>query len=148
MSASVPRFCIASKPENLCCGCIWTMLQHFSSCRKIVRLYNEIVELMLAASYRGTEIAAFRLSTLCQSCTYPSVISLPFGISAPIICLYSQPFPVFGVSPLANSAKISVKPCAGLSVKGRRDSDPPWSQSAALISFYPLLSLGSNTPWT
>ena len=57
------------------------------------------------------------------------MISLSFGISTQIICLYCQPFPVLGYPPLTNSAKICVKPRAGLPAKGRRDSNSPWGKT-------------------
>ena len=110
-----------------------------------MRLYNEIVELMLAARYRNRSISPFNSVPImhiskCDFATFWHIHSDNLLVQSAV----SR----FGVSPLVNSAKICVKPCAGLSVKGLRDSDPPWSQGAALISFYPLLSLGSNTPWT
>ena len=98
------------------------MVSDFSRCcRKIVRMYREIVELMLAANSGNCCISPFHsVSIMCIS-KHDFAI---FGVSTPIICLYCQSFLRLGVSPLTNSAKICVKPRAGLPAKGRRDSNP------------------------
>ncbi len=108
-----------------------------------MRLYNEIVELMLVVWYRNRSISPFNSVPIMHisKCDFATF----WHIHSANLLVQSAVSRFWGI-PLANSAKICVKPCTGLPAKGRRDSNPPLSQSVALISFYPLLSLGSNTP--
>ena len=103
------------------------MVSDFSRyCRKIVRMYREIVELTLAVNSGNCCISPFH--------------------SVSIMCISKHDFATFwhthadnllapsvvwrlGVSPLTNSAKICVNPCAGLPAKERRDSNPPWGKT-------------------
>lgn len=103
------------------------MVSDFSRCcRKIVRMYREIVELMLAANSGNCCISPFHsVSIMCIS-------KHDFAIFWRIHADNLLVLPVvlrLGVSPLTNSAKICVNPCAGLPVKGHRDSNPPWGKT-------------------
>ena len=55
----------------------------------------------------------------------PVSFSVSFGKSPQVNRLCYHPLPVLGVSPLANSAKIHTKPCAGLRLERAQRFDYP-----------------------
>lgn len=99
------------------------MVSDFSRyCREIVRMYREIVELMLAVNSGNCCIFPFHsVSIMCIS---KHDFATFWRIHADNLLVPSGALR-FGVSPLTNSAKILANPCVGLPVKGRRDSNPP-----------------------
>lgn len=99
------------------------MVSDFSRyCRKIVRMYREIVELMLAVNSGNCCILPFH--SVAIMCISKHDFAIFWRIHADNLLVPSGALR-FGVSPLDNSAKIFVNPCASLPVKGRRDSNPP-----------------------
>lgn len=100
------------------------MVSDFSRyCRKIVRMYREIVELTLAVNSGNCCISPF------HSVSIMFISKHDFAIFWRIHADNLLVLPVvlrLRVSPLTNSAKIFVNPCAVLPMKERRDSNPPW----------------------
>ena len=103
------------------------MVSDFSRyCRKVVRMYREIVELMLAVNSGNYCISPFHsVSIMCISIHDFAAFWRIHADNLLVLSAVSR----FGVSPLTNSAKIFVNPCAGLPVKGRRDSNPHWGKT-------------------
>ena len=112
------------------------MVSDFSRyCRKIVRMYRENVELMLVANSRDCCISPFHsVSIMCIS---KHDFAIFWRIYADNLLVPSGALR-FGVSPLDNSAKIFVNPCAGLPTKERRNSNPPGVKRSNTYSVLPF----------
>ena len=88
------------------------MVSDFSRyCRKIVRMHRGIVKLMLAVNSENCGISPFHSVSIM--CIFKHNFAIFWRIHADNLLVPSGILR-FGVSPLANYAKICVKPRAGL----------------------------------
>ena len=114
-------------------------------CRKIVRLYNEIVELMLAARYRNRSISPFNSVPIMHisKCDFVTF----WHIHSDNLLVQSAVSRFWGIPPCELRKNLREAPRRSLYKLSVGILTPPWGHRMTAIILYLFLPFpGSNTP--